>query len=100
MCHALYGVGMLTQAKQSHKNNRSPLARALRSARWKRELPPVEVRRLARIQSGVTQDAIAQSIGVTPQAVSQWESGVRDPQGNHLRRYVTILRRLSKQVAT
>ena len=91
---------MLTPGKQSRKSHWSPLAHALRWARWKRDLPTVEVRRLARIQSGVTQDAIAQSIGVTRQAVSQWESGVRDPRGNHLRRYVTILRRLSKQVAT
>ena len=91
---------MLTHGKRARKSDLSPLAHALRWARWKRDLPTVEVRRLARIQSGVTQDAIAQSIGVTRQAVSQWESGVRDPRGNHLRRYVTILRRLSKQVAS
>ncbi len=99
LCHALYGIGMVTQGKQSRKSNASPLARALRWARWKRDLPPAAGRRVTRLRAGVTQESIAQAIGVTRQAITQWESGRRDPQGNNLRRYVTNLRRLSRQVA-
>ncbi len=100
LCHVLYRMSMVTQVKQSRKSNRSPLAQPLRLASWKRELPPAAKRRVARLGAGVTQESIAQAIGVTRQAITQWESGVRDPRGNHLRRYVTILRRLSRQVAS
>ena len=40
--------------------------------------------RLLRKKSDVTQDRLAEHLGVTPQAVSRWESGVCYPDMNYL----------------
>ena len=40
--------------------------------------------RLLRRQNDVTQDMLAEHLGVTPQAVSRWESGVCYPDMNFL----------------
>ncbi len=88
---------MLTAAKRARKRNLRPLNLALRRARLRRHLPPPRARRLTRQMAGVPQEAVADVVGVTRQAVSQWESGVRDPRGEDLRRYVHVLQRLSRE---
>ncbi len=38
-----------------------------------------------RIISGLTQAQVAEKVGVRPNAVSQWETGVRSPCVRHIR---------------
>jgi DNA-binding transcriptional regulator YiaG len=59
-----------------------------------RDLPAPEERRAIRQAAGLSQGELAQAIGVTRQAISNWESGVRTPQGTFLERYVTAIRTL------
>lgn len=56
------------------------------------DLPPPEERR--RIRGDLTQQELADAIGVTPQAVSHWEAGTRTPRGAVLDRYVEALNAL------
>lgn len=44
-----------------------------------------------RLELGITQAAVARYIGVTPQSVSQWESGVCTPSLAHLEKYWDML---------
>ena len=48
---------------------------------------------------GARQTDIAQVLGVTRQAVSQWEAGVRRPSAEHAAAYGRLLTRLAKQTA-
>lgn len=57
-----------------------------------RELPPPDVGRQLREACGLSVNDVAVSIGVTPQAVRQWERGVRSPRGELRKRYVEALR--------
>jgi len=59
-----------------------------------RDLPTPEERRAIRRAAGLSQGELAQAIGVTRQAVSNWESGIRTPKGACLERYVTAIRTL------
>jgi transcriptional regulator with XRE-family HTH domain len=62
--------------------------------RAKRELPSPAVRRAIRIAAGVSQQDIADELGLTRAAVGRWETGDRLPSGDHLLGYVKILRTL------
>ena len=44
--------------------------------------------RKLRAENNITQDALATAIGVTPQAISRWESESGYPLKNHSRRTV------------
>lgn len=43
-----------------------------------------QVLRGLREESGMTQELVAQSLGVTRQSVSKWESGISDPSTSNL----------------
>jgi transcriptional regulator with XRE-family HTH domain len=61
-----------------------------------RDLPSPAERRRLREESGMSQQRLAEIVGVTRQAVCQWESGSRHRPRNPqvLRRYVEALRTL------
>ena len=64
----------------------------------RRELPtPAECRAL-RISSGLTQEELAAAIGVTRQAVTQWETGARSPRGRLLDAYAEAIATLRESV--
>jgi DNA-binding transcriptional regulator YiaG len=70
------------------------LDEAIAEAQARRELPdPTEARRL-RQRAGLTQQQIAEAIGVSRFAVCHWETGVRQPRGPAARLYLAVLRRL------
>lgn len=57
----------------------------------RRGLPPPQERRELRTATGLTQQELADAVGVTRAAISQWEKGVRTPRGALLDRYVDAL---------
>lgn len=59
-----------------------------------RDLPAPAERRAIRRAAGLSQGELAQAIGVTRQAISNWESGIRTPKGEFLVRYVSAIRTL------
>lgn len=62
----------------------------------RRDLPSPEQRRALRESAGLSQQELAEAIGVTRQAVSHWEAGIRNPRGAVLDRYVDAIRALSE----
>ncbi|OLB80752.1 MAG: hypothetical protein AUI14_05745 [Actinobacteria bacterium 13_2_20CM_2_71_6] len=65
-----------------------------------RELPSPDARRQLREACGLSVNDLAQSVGVTPAAVRQWERGERAPRGELRRRYVEALRVLKEATAS
>lgn len=59
--------------------------------RARRRLPTPSMRRAIRESAGVSQLRVASSLGVTRMTVSRWESGIREPRGEHLVSYVALL---------
>lgn len=59
---------------------------------WKRNsLPEPSRRRALRRISGLTQQELADAIGVDRTAVAHWENGRRSPNGKHLALYLEAL---------
>ncbi|MFC9637131.1 helix-turn-helix domain-containing protein [Streptomyces mirabilis] len=58
----------------------------------RRALPPPEQRRALR--GDMPQQELAEIVGVSQQAISHWEAGIRTPRGVFLERYVDALRAL------
>ncbi len=69
----------------------APLSEALAVGRAKRRLPSPAVRHMIRRQAGVTQEDVARLLGVSRPSVTRWESGLRSPRGDVLRRYLDVL---------
>lgn len=76
------------------------LTEALERAKVARRLPSPASRQLLRKQAGLAQRDIARVCGVTPVAVSRWETGSRTPRGVALRRYLEALDRLARESLT
>lgn len=57
----------------------------------RRALPAPNECRAIRIASGLTQGELAEAIGVTRQAVTQWETGTRSPRGRLLDSYAEAI---------
>ncbi len=64
---------------------------ALRHARAYRSLPDPARRRAIRRSAGLSQQQVADAVGVSRVTVTLWESGSKTPSGAHLRRYVELL---------
>lgn len=62
----------------------------------RRRLPPPRERRRIREDAGITVKRASRMIDVSDMAISYWERGQREPQGEHLRRYVELLDGLKK----
>lgn len=60
-------------------------------------LPPPEVRRQLRRASGLTQQDVADAVGVQRLAVARWELGQTAPRQPHRRAYVHLLKRLAER---
>ncbi|MFD0721271.1 helix-turn-helix transcriptional regulator [Streptomyces globosus] len=59
--------------------------------RIRRSLPEPHVCRAAREAAGLTQKDVAEAVGVTIQAVSYWEAGLRRPRGERFDRYAEAI---------
>jgi DNA-binding transcriptional regulator YiaG len=66
------------------------------SAQARRDLPPPVMRRAIRKATGTSLRAVAEAVGVTPQAVAFWEEDERTPTGERLVKYVQLLRSLER----
>jgi transcriptional regulator with XRE-family HTH domain len=65
------------------------------TARRRREcLPSSELRRHIREQAGLTQQDVAEYLGVTRAAVTRYETGTREPRGQTRDAYQVLLQRL------
>jgi transcriptional regulator with XRE-family HTH domain len=75
------------------------LAATVERSKAKLRLPEPHWRRLIRERARLSQADVARAIGVTPSAVSRWESGVRlTPRSDAaLARYVELLDRLAAE---
>lgn len=62
-------------------------------------LPAPEERRRLRISAGMSQQTLAELVGVTPQAVSMWEHGKCTPRAAMLGRYAEALQALQEAAA-
>ncbi len=67
----------------------------LDTARRRAALPPAETRRYLRIQAGLTQQEVADALGVCRVAVTYWESGKRSPSRALCGPYADLLLGLS-----
>lgn len=56
------------------------------------ELPQPAERRRLREAVGLSQQEVADALGVTRAAVGHWETGLRSPRGRLLSEYVTVIR--------
>lgn len=65
-------------------------------AKAKLNLPPPEARRAIRESLGLPQGAIGEQLGVSGATIGRWENGTREPRGELLLRYSTLLRDLAK----
>lgn len=61
-----------------------------------RELPSPAERKRIREAAGLEPVEVAQMVGVSRWAASEWERGISTPRGLNLRTYVGVLRRLSR----
>lgn len=59
--------------------------------RVRRSLPDPSERRALRESAGLTQQELADAIGVSRQAVGLWESGLRTPRGRFLDDYTEAI---------
>jgi transcriptional regulator with XRE-family HTH domain len=69
----------------------------LSRSRLRRDLPPPSIRRLLRERAGLSQEAIANVLGVTRPTVTRWELGARTPRNAALVRYSELLDRLAAE---
>jgi transcriptional regulator with XRE-family HTH domain len=71
----------------------------LAAAQHRRLLPEPAVRRLLRERAGITQEEVAQVLGVDRASVSRYEAGIRDPRGDARKTYIELLDRLAVEMA-
>jgi transcriptional regulator with XRE-family HTH domain len=55
------------------------------------------MRRALRVDAGISAAELAQDLGVSRQAVAQWERGERTPRGKYLEAYVEALDALADE---
>ena len=70
----------------------------LQRVRDQRDLPKPAIRRAIREAAGLSRAAVAAELGVTRQAVDNWERGLRTPRPPHLHKYAALLRALAREV--
>ncbi len=60
-------------------------------------LPPPRVRQQLRLAAGLTQQEVAEAVGVKRLAVARWELGQTHPRRPHRKAYVHLLKRLAER---
>ena len=75
------------------------LEQLLAEARLARSLPAPPLRRLVRERAGLSQQQVADAMGVTRPTVTRWENGLRVPRTASRARYAELLERLRKEAA-
>jgi HTH-type transcriptional regulator/antitoxin MqsA len=60
-------------------------------------LPPPRVRQQLRLAAGLTQQEVADAVGVKRLAVARWELGEAHPRRPHRAVYVHLLKRLAER---
>jgi transcriptional regulator with XRE-family HTH domain len=73
---------------------------AIERARRVRRLPSPRARRALRIGAGVSQEDIAADVGTDRASIARYELGTRTPRGEVLERYLAVLDRLAREVAS
>lgn len=68
----------------------------LGEVRDRRRLPQPAMARAIRETAGVSQERVAEELGVHPVTVYRWEKGTRRPRGRLLRSYADLLAQLSE----
>lgn len=74
-----------------------PLGVALEKRQLRLRLPSAPQRRLLRLRAMISQETIAQSVGVDRATVCRWETGEREPRDEHLADYINVLDRLAAE---
>jgi DNA-binding transcriptional regulator YiaG len=74
------------------------LEKILTKARMRALLPAPAICKLIREQSNLTQDDIAEAVGVDRASISRWESGDQSPRGAARETYAALLSRLQSEV--
>lgn len=64
------------------------------------KLPPPATARMIRVAAGVSQDRLAQELGVHRMTVVRWETGERAPRGVHRALYARLLQDLQQAIAS
>jgi DNA-binding transcriptional regulator YiaG len=72
----------------------APMRGLVQQVRAARRLPTPTVARAIRAAVGVTQQQLAEELGVGRVTVARWESGTRTPRGELRSRYVELLEEL------
>lgn len=70
----------------------------LEEVRSTRGLPSPALARAIREAAGVSQDRLAEELGVHRVTVARWEAGTRRPQGRRLAAYLSLLDALREEV--
>ena len=65
--------------------------------RDRQALPPPAVRRQIRKRAGASLAAFGETLGVSAQAVANWETGAREPRPAALRAYRELLERVQAE---
>ena len=71
----------------------------IEDVRLARSLPPHSVAVAIRKAAGVSQEQLADELGVHPQTVARWEQGRRVPRGELRLRYAKLLSELAGEIA-
>ncbi len=71
----------------------------VREVRAQRHLPGPTLARAIRQAAGVSQERLAQELGVDRVTVTRWETGIRRPRGRRAAAYAELLARLKRVVA-
>ena len=66
-------------------------------SRSKRRLPEPNLRRILRESARVSQEDLAQALGVNRSTICRWENGARSPRGSNLSAYLNLLDRLAAE---
>lgn len=73
---------------------RAPVSALIEHVRAARRLPPPAVARAIRDAANVSQQQIADELGVNRVTIARWELGTRSPRGELRLRYIELLEQL------